>query len=119
MVPSYLQVSLETLDQEQERFRKQFTTAFTPQAFEAYQEQARKNMAVRAGDDDVQPVRHRNGRQADGATVNGEAGRGARASAAVKPAPSAVKGRTATSYPHAQRAAAMQARIEKLAKTKS
>lgn len=47
MVPSYLQVSLETLAKEQERFRKQFTTAFTPQgAFEAYQEQARKNLAM-------------------------------------------------------------------------
>ncbi|MGD9805040.1 MAG: polyhydroxyalkanoate synthesis repressor PhaR [Hyphomicrobiaceae bacterium] len=47
MVPSYLQVSLETLAKEQERFRKQFATAFTPQnAFEAYQEQARKNLAM-------------------------------------------------------------------------
>ena len=46
MVPSYLQVSLDTLAREQERFRKQFT-AFTPQAaFEAYQEQARKNLAM-------------------------------------------------------------------------
>ena len=47
MVPSYLQVSLDTLTREQERFRKQFATAFTPQAaFEAYQEQARKNLAM-------------------------------------------------------------------------
>jgi polyhydroxyalkanoate synthesis repressor PhaR len=47
MVPSYLQVSLETLAKEQERFRKQFTSAFTPQgAFEAYQEHARKNLAM-------------------------------------------------------------------------
>jgi polyhydroxyalkanoate synthesis repressor PhaR len=47
MVPSYLQVSLETLAKEQDRFRKQFATAFTPQgAFEAYQEQARKNLAM-------------------------------------------------------------------------
>jgi polyhydroxyalkanoate synthesis repressor PhaR len=47
MVPSYLQVSLETLTREQERFRKQFANAFTPQgAFEAYQEQARKNLAM-------------------------------------------------------------------------
>ena len=35
-VPSYLQISLETLAKEQERFRKQFTGAFTPAgAFEA------------------------------------------------------------------------------------
>ena len=47
LVPSYLQVSLETLAKEQERFRKQFTGAFTPAgAFEVYQEQARKNLAM-------------------------------------------------------------------------
>ena len=47
LVPSYLQVSLETLAKEQERFRKQFAGAFTPAgAFEAYQEQARKNLAM-------------------------------------------------------------------------
>ena len=47
MVPSYLQVSLDTLTKEQERFRKQFASAFTPHgAFEAYQEQARKNLAM-------------------------------------------------------------------------
>jgi polyhydroxyalkanoate synthesis repressor PhaR len=46
-VPSYLQVSLESLVKEQERFRKQFAGAFTPAgAFEAYQEQARKNLAM-------------------------------------------------------------------------
>ena len=46
-VPSYLQASLETLVKEQERFRKQFAGAFTPAgAFEAYQEQARKNLAM-------------------------------------------------------------------------
>ncbi|HKD56143.1 MAG TPA: polyhydroxyalkanoate synthesis repressor PhaR [Hyphomicrobiaceae bacterium] len=46
-VPSYLQASLETLAKEQERFRKQFAGAFTPAgAFEAYQEQARKNLAM-------------------------------------------------------------------------
>ena len=47
MVPSYLQVSLDTLTREQDRFRKQFTTPFTPKgAFEAYQEQAGKNLAL-------------------------------------------------------------------------
>ena len=47
MVPSYLQVSLDTLTREQDRFRKQFTTAFTPHgAFEAYQEHARKNLVL-------------------------------------------------------------------------
>jgi polyhydroxyalkanoate synthesis repressor PhaR len=47
LVPSYLQVSLESLAKEQERFRKTFADAFTPAgAFEAYQEQARKNLAM-------------------------------------------------------------------------
>lgn len=47
MVPGYLQISLESLAKEQERFRSQFAGAFTPQgAFEAYQEQARKNLAM-------------------------------------------------------------------------
>jgi polyhydroxyalkanoate synthesis repressor PhaR len=47
LVPSYLQISLDTLTKEQERFRKSFAGAFTPAgAFEAYQEQARKNLAM-------------------------------------------------------------------------
>jgi len=48
MVPSYLQFSLENLVKEQEKIRSQFTAAFTNPAvaFEAYQEQARKNMAM-------------------------------------------------------------------------
>jgi polyhydroxyalkanoate synthesis repressor PhaR len=47
LVPSYLQISLDTLTKEQDRFRKTFTGAFTPAgAFEAYQEQARKNLAM-------------------------------------------------------------------------
>ena len=47
MVPSYLQISLQSLAREQERFRSQFAGAFTPHgAFEVYQEQARKNLAM-------------------------------------------------------------------------
>ncbi len=48
MVPSYLQFSLETLAKEQERFRSQFANAFgnPAAAFEAYQEQARRNMLM-------------------------------------------------------------------------
>jgi len=47
LVPTYLQISLDTLSKEQERFRKTFAGAFTPAgAFEAYQEQARKNLAM-------------------------------------------------------------------------
>jgi polyhydroxyalkanoate synthesis repressor PhaR len=51
MVPSYLQFSLETLAKEQERFRAQFAhmfgkNPFGAAAFEAMQEQTRRNMAI-------------------------------------------------------------------------
>lgn len=51
MVPSYLQMSLETLAKEQERFRTQFShmlgqSPFGNAAFDAMQEQTRKNMAM-------------------------------------------------------------------------
>lgn len=48
MVPGYLQFSLENLAKEQEKFREQFANAFAnpASAFELYQEQARKNMAM-------------------------------------------------------------------------
>lgn len=48
MVPSYLQFSLENLVREQEKIRAQFANAFgnPAAAFDAYQEQARKNMAM-------------------------------------------------------------------------
>ncbi len=47
MVPSYLQVSLDTLTREQSRVREQFASVLTPVgALEAYQEQARKNLAM-------------------------------------------------------------------------
>jgi polyhydroxyalkanoate synthesis repressor PhaR len=48
MVPSYLQFSLENLVKEQEKFRSQITSAFSnpTAAFEAYQDQARKNMQM-------------------------------------------------------------------------
>lgn len=48
MVPSYLQFSLENLVKEQEKFRSMMTSAFPNPAlvFDAYQDQARKNMAM-------------------------------------------------------------------------
>ena len=48
MVPSYLQFSLESLVKEQEKFRSQLTNAFTnpSTAFEIYQDQARRNIAL-------------------------------------------------------------------------
>ncbi len=45
MVPSYLQYSMAALTKEQERYRSQFTT-WGPNAMEAYQEQARKNLEM-------------------------------------------------------------------------
>jgi polyhydroxyalkanoate synthesis repressor PhaR len=45
MVPSYLQFSMAALAKEQERFRSQFSN-WGPNAFEAYQEQARKNLEM-------------------------------------------------------------------------
>ncbi|MEL6374993.1 MAG: polyhydroxyalkanoate synthesis repressor PhaR [Pseudomonadota bacterium] len=45
MVPSYLQVSLDTLSKERERFGQQWADAFGS-PFEMYQEQARKNLAM-------------------------------------------------------------------------
>ncbi|MEM9028693.1 MAG: polyhydroxyalkanoate synthesis repressor PhaR [Pseudomonadota bacterium] len=46
IVPSYLQMSIETLTREQERFRKQMTQSWAPGTFDAYREQARKNLAL-------------------------------------------------------------------------
>jgi polyhydroxyalkanoate synthesis repressor PhaR len=47
MVPSYLQISLDSLTKDQDKFRKQFANVLTPAgAIEAYQEQARKNLAL-------------------------------------------------------------------------
>ncbi len=48
MVPSYLQFSLESLVKEQEKFRSQLTSAFTnpSSAYEIYQDQARRNIAL-------------------------------------------------------------------------
>ena len=48
MVPGYLQFSLETLVKEQDKVRSQFASAFSSPAaaFDAYQAQAIKNMAV-------------------------------------------------------------------------
>lgn len=46
LVPSYLQMSLETLTREQERFRSQLASSWGGNAFEAYQEQARRNLQL-------------------------------------------------------------------------
>lgn len=46
IVPTYLQMSLETLTREQERFRKHITQPWGPATFDAYREQALKNLAL-------------------------------------------------------------------------
>jgi polyhydroxyalkanoate synthesis repressor PhaR len=46
MVPSYLQMSLDTLRREQDRFRAQFGTTWAGTAFESYQDQTRRNLAL-------------------------------------------------------------------------
>ena len=57
MVPSYLQCSLEALTKEQQRYREQFTSTWGGTGFDAYQEQARKNLRdVRTGHVDVVTV---------------------------------------------------------------
>ena len=45
MVPGYLQFSMEALTQQQEAYRKKFASAWGTTGLEAYQEQARNNLA--------------------------------------------------------------------------
>ena len=46
LIPSYLEYSLDTLTREQEKYRKQFADTFGTVAFEAMQDQTRKNLAM-------------------------------------------------------------------------
>jgi polyhydroxyalkanoate synthesis repressor PhaR len=124
MVPSYLQVSLETLTREQDRFRKQFANAFTPQgALEAYQEQARKNLQLfEQAMTMFSPFGAKPGAKADDTAAKGEGGEAAarEPSAAAKPAAGAADAQDSDELSVMRNElAAMQARIEKLAKTKS
>jgi polyhydroxyalkanoate synthesis repressor PhaR len=126
MVPSYLQVSLETLTREQDRFRKQFANAFTPHgALEAYQEQARKNLQLfEQAMTMFSPFGAKLGAKADDATPKtetAEPGAG-RDKAPLLPKPPASAGDAPESdelTSMRNELAAMQARIEKLAKTKT
>lgn len=45
LVPSYLEFSMNNLSQEQQKLRDQMTQAFGPSAFQAMEEQVRKNMS--------------------------------------------------------------------------
>lgn len=46
LVPSYLEFSLDSLTRQQEQYRRRFASAFGTAAFEAMQEQVRKNFAT-------------------------------------------------------------------------
>ena len=46
LVPSYLEFSLDSLTRQQEHYRQQFATTFGTAAFEAMQEQVRKNFVT-------------------------------------------------------------------------
>jgi polyhydroxyalkanoate synthesis repressor PhaR len=46
LVPSYLEYSLDTLTREQEKYRQQFADTFGSAAFDAMQEQTRKNLVL-------------------------------------------------------------------------
>ncbi|MGI9405013.1 MAG: polyhydroxyalkanoate synthesis repressor PhaR [Hyphomicrobiaceae bacterium] len=46
LVPSYLELSLDSLTREQDRYASQFGNTFTGRSLEAMQEQTRKNMAL-------------------------------------------------------------------------
>jgi len=121
MVPSYLQVSLETLTREQDRFRKQFANAFTPQgALEAYQEQARKNLQLF---EQAMSMFSPFGANKPGGKSEDGASKGDSAEAGKMPA---AKPTAAENAPESDELtvmrnelAAMQARIEKIAKTKT
>lgn len=127
MVPSYLQVSLETLAKEQERFRKQFATAFTPQgAFEAYQEQARKNLAMfeqaismfapfSAGKSGAANAGEAPSAAASDATPSGNATKPSSSSSGR--APAAAKQESSELDELKSQLAAMQAKLEKLSKS--
>jgi polyhydroxyalkanoate synthesis repressor PhaR len=126
MVPSYLQVSLETLTREQDKFRKQFANAFTPQgALEAYQEQARKNLQLfeQAMTMFSPFAAGKPGAKAEGGAPKGESTETAptrEKATAAKPSGSDADATESDELTVMRNElAAMQARIEKLAKTKT
>jgi polyhydroxyalkanoate synthesis repressor PhaR len=115
LVPSYLQISLDTLTKEQERFRKTFAGAFTPAgAVEAYQEQMRKNMAMfEQAMAMFSPFGHVKAGARPGEEAKPEPGK----PEAVKPAaPAAAAPRSDEIGELRTQLAAMQARLEQLSR---
>jgi polyhydroxyalkanoate synthesis repressor PhaR len=118
MVPTYLQFSMEALAREQERYRKQFANAFGPTAaFEAYQEQARRNMAIFEQAMSMWtpfPGSPSRGSGSEGQTTS-EAGEGAEAGQGVQPqASGAAAGSSKELNELRNQLAQMQQKIEKL-----
>jgi len=134
MVPGYLQFSLEALTQEQERFKSQFSNAaWASNPFEAYQDQARRNLAIferamamwspfnAAGNDETGAAGTEPGAAQPEATPGSvETATGATAVSASEPAsakPTVAPRPTEIDALKAE-LAAMQQRIENLSKTK-
>ena len=121
MVPSYLQVSLDTLTREQDRFRKQFSTAFTPKgAFEAYQEHAGKNLAMFEQAMSVftpfNPAKPGTGASPGKPETSPPGAKEAPSPQAAAPAPEAERSATSTELAELKaQLAAMQKKIEKMA----
>jgi polyhydroxyalkanoate synthesis repressor PhaR len=119
LVPSYLQVSLDTLAKEQEKYRKTFADAFTPAgAFEAYQEQARKNLAMFEQAMAMfspfgKPPAGRQGGEAEAAEAKSEPVK----PEAAKPAPAAPSSARSDDISELKsQLAAMQAKLEELSR---
>ena len=124
MVPSYLQVSLETLTREQDRYPQAVRQClYAPGALEAYQEQARKNLQLFEQAMTVFiPFAAKPGAKPDETAAKGEGTDAAtrERAAAAKPATGAADAQDSDELSVMRNElAAMQARIEKLAKTKS
>jgi polyhydroxyalkanoate synthesis repressor PhaR len=122
MVPSYLQFSLETLVKEQERFRSQFAhmfgkNPFGAAAFEAMQEQTRKNMAIF---EQAMAMWSPFAARPNAARTPGEPAQGAQGSAesASSPAAEAGPGNDEIAELKAE-LARMQAKIERLSQSRS
>jgi polyhydroxyalkanoate synthesis repressor PhaR len=127
MVPSFLQMSLETLAREQERIRSQMTASWGPAAsFEAYNEQVRKNMAL--FEQAMRMWQHPTAPGTEPATVSGETATGddaqSQAAAAREGGPSSEPVEAAPQKSNSdltdlrEQLADMQRKIEQLARAK-
>ncbi len=123
MVPSYLQFSLEALTKEQERYREQFAplfqqNPFSAAAFDAMQQQSRKNIAMFEQAMQMWPPFVAGRQQQEGTPASeGEAGQQAGGGASPPPSPAAADATTELAELKAE-FARMQAKIEILSKSR-